>query len=413
MPDNFTINTIITIIQSSISTVMPPIICMTINVIDIREYKGMLFLKVGDDTGSINAIVYRSNIDDEICKDDRLETKCRVDLYNGSIQLNIQSYQKIGNHHTRFALLKIKLEALGYFNNKPDIKSDYSRIGIISSLQAAGLRDFIYTIQNRCHNKKILVYPASVQGKHAEEEIKIAIKLANTHNKVDIIVLIRGGGSKEDLECFNSEIIATSIYDSKIPVVTGIGHQIDTSITDLVAAKSFITPTAVAQNITLENTGLNNSLILIRTKIHRLIGEYYQYVMDNQTILSEMKNNWTHQNETMISYYQNNQLKLINIIMDSVRNTYQYVRDTEENLSVIMDDYKKQEDRVIQQYDIIISTNFAKCGDKLNKYQEILESISKPKLIDRNGHEISMSKDIQIGKTYQLCFVDGKVDINF
>lgn len=145
------------------------------------------------------------------------------------------------------------LEKKGYIKaeNKKDIKRDYQKIGMVTSCHAAGFKDFIDTIRNRKNDVQVRVYDTRVQGAYAGKQITKAIKLANKDKWADVIVVTRGGGSKDDLSCFNDLDVCLAIGESKLPIVTGIGHQIDNFLADEVADKSFITPTATAEGITI------------------------------------------------------------------------------------------------------------------------------------------------------------------
>ncbi len=148
--------------------------------------------------------------------------------------------------------------------------------------------------------------------------------MANRHNKVKVIALIRGGGAKEDLECFNSEKLAIEIHNSKIPIVTGIGHQIDKTIADMVSAQSFITPTAVAQNIT-------NSSILSYSTCDQQINAIQNKINSSLNKIANYINSFSQQSNDCISAYINDLNYTINIFDKFINQIkikiYNYVQD--------------------------------------------------------------------------------------
>ena len=392
-------------------------ISLVVEIVEIRNYNGMAFLKVKDDTATISSVIYKSIFKDNIEPGNKIKINGCLDLYRGQIQLIIKSYQKIGSvDNSQFMLLKNKLAKLGYFDQKPILENNYTNIGIISSLNAAGLCDFLHTMNQRCFNKKLYIYPSSVQGKNAPNEISLAIQLANKHNIAEILVLIRGGGSKEDLECFNSETVAVAIHKSKIPIVTGIGHQIDVSIADLVCTKSFITPTAVAQNITMENINSKNTINKlvsdIGQKIVNYIDKLYEYITNQECKLAKYQNNLvTSINDNLANYivHANNMKKKIIISADS---KYDYIINSEKLLSEIFSMYYTNLKNKSQFYENNLLINIDKCGQIIEVYDKKIKLISQPRIVDASGKEITLLEDFTKNKKYKICFIDGTFNLN-
>ena len=172
----------------------------------------------------------------------------------GKFSLTVQAIQPVGEGSLKksFELLKAKLEKEGLFDpaKKRKIPENLSKIGVISSTQAAGYADFIKIINERWGGLKITTAHTQVQGMDAPDQIIKAIKYFNEHNSVEIIAIIRGGGSADDLAVFNDENLVRAIAASKIPVITGIGHEVDQSLSDLAADIEASTPSNVAQMLT-------------------------------------------------------------------------------------------------------------------------------------------------------------------
>lgn len=172
----------------------------------------------------------------------------------GKFSLTVQAIQPVGQGNIKksFELLKKKLEKEGLFDEakKRPLPRDISRIGVISSTQAAGYADFIKIINERWGGLKIDVCHTQVQGLAAPDQIIRALDYLNEHSDVEIIAIIRGGGSADDLACFNDEKLVRKIRSSKIPVITGIGHEVDESLADLAADVVASTPSNAAQMLT-------------------------------------------------------------------------------------------------------------------------------------------------------------------
>lgn len=154
----------------------------------------------------------------------------------------------VGNLYVAFNELKLKLEKEGLFSkeHKKRIPKMPNTIGIITAQTGAAIRDILNTLERRYPISKTILFPTLVQGTNAAEDIVKNIKRANELNNVDVLIIGRGGGSIEDLWCFNEEIVARAIYESKIPIISAVGHEIDFTISDFVADMRAATPTAAA-----------------------------------------------------------------------------------------------------------------------------------------------------------------------
>ena len=179
--------------------------------------------------------------------------RARVSLYEGrgEFQLIVESMEESGEGALRraFEALKTRLSAEGLFapEHKKALPSLPRHIGVITSPTGAAIRDIIHVLQRRFPALPVLIYPVPVQGATAAGDIARMIRLASTRKDCDVLILARGGGSLEDLWAFNEEIVACAIYDCEIPLVTGIGHEIDFTIADFVADHRAPTPSAAAE----------------------------------------------------------------------------------------------------------------------------------------------------------------------
>ncbi len=186
---------------------------------------------------------------------DQIEAFGAVSLYEarGDYQINIEQIREkgTGNLFEKFLQLKDKLEKLGLFDeeNKLNIPTFPKNIGIITSASGAALRDVLSILNKEQNYNQIIIYPSSVQGKEAADEICSAINKANAHQIVDVLILCRGGGSIEDLWSFNEEKVVQAIVQSRLPIISGVGHETDFTLTDFVADMRAPTPTAAASVI--------------------------------------------------------------------------------------------------------------------------------------------------------------------
>jgi len=169
----------------------------------------------------------------------------------GEYQIYVESMEPlgVGALQLAFGQLKKRLEAEGLFDakHKKPLPLLPSRIGLITSPKGAAVRDVVRILRRRFHNVHLTVFPVRVQGEGSAEEIVRALRFFNQRKLVDVLILARGGGSIEDLWSFNEEIVARAIFDSEIPVISGVGHETDFTIADFVADVRASTPSAAAE----------------------------------------------------------------------------------------------------------------------------------------------------------------------
>ncbi len=196
----------------------------------------------------------------------QVELRATPSIYEarGEFQLNVETIRLagIGRLYERFAELKARLSAAGWFaeERKKPVPAHARAIGIVTSLQAAALRDVLTTLRQRWPAMPVILYPASVQGAGAAAEIAMAIRTANARSEVEVLLVCRGGGSIEDLWPFNEEIVARAIFDSQLPIVSGVGHETDFTICDFVADVRAPTPTAAAVLVAPDGEALARAL---------------------------------------------------------------------------------------------------------------------------------------------------------
>ena len=217
---------------------------------------GHWYFSLKDEEGQIRCVMFRGRngqVGFMPQSGDLVEVSASLGMYvpRGDVQLTIQSLRKagMGGLYEAFLKLKAKLAKAGLFDQerKQAIPSHPRAIGIITSPQAAALKDVLSTLQRRSPHIPIVIYPTLVQGPDAPAGIIAAIQNANQEAVVDVILLVRGGGSIEDLWAFNDEQLAYAIADSLIPIVSGVGHETDVTIADFVADLRAPTPTGAAE----------------------------------------------------------------------------------------------------------------------------------------------------------------------
>lgn len=230
---------------------------------------GNIYFSLKDDYSRINAIIFykdTSNLDFNIENGLKIVVRGSVNYYERDSQITFFISEVIshssGNLFNDYLKLKEKLESEGLFNpcHKFEIPEFPKTIGIITSSSGAAVRDIVNMIRLRNNLINIIIYPSLVQGPDAPEDLIGGIEYFNSRENIDLIILGRGGGSFEDLFCFNDESLARAIYNSKIPIISAVGHEIDYSISDFVADMRAATPTKAAELATISKSEIENNL---------------------------------------------------------------------------------------------------------------------------------------------------------
>lgn len=243
-----------------------------------RAASGHWYFSLKDARAQVRCVMFRGqnrHVDWQPVEGDEVEARCTVTLYEarGDYQLNIEFMQQagLGSLYAAYEALKKQLAAEGLFDeaSKKDLPRYPTSIGIITSSNAAALRDVLSTLKRRAASVPVIIYPTPVQGKGAAETIAQQIHLANERQECDVLIVCRGGGSIEDLWQFNEAIVAHSIADSRIPVISGVGHETDFTICDFVADVRAATPTAAAEIVSQSQVNLIQQLTKVQQQLQQ------------------------------------------------------------------------------------------------------------------------------------------------
>ncbi|MCP4479628.1 MAG: exodeoxyribonuclease VII large subunit [Planctomycetaceae bacterium] len=242
---------------------------------------GHIYLTLKDEKSSINGIIWRSDAAKlKFDLTNGLAVECRggIDVYaqRGTYQIIIRGIrpQGIGALELAFRQLHEKLAGEGLFDPsvKKELPSIPKHICVVTSPTSAAVRDFLQVLTRRWPRIRVTVVPVKVQGPGAADEIAEAIEICNQMGEpVDVIAVTRGGGSVEDLWSFNEEVVVRAIYQSEIPVISGVGHEIDVTLTDLVADVRALTPSEAAERLVPQFSEVTGGLDVASDRMTKLI----------------------------------------------------------------------------------------------------------------------------------------------
>ncbi|MBH0014827.1 exodeoxyribonuclease VII large subunit [Pseudoalteromonas sp. NGC95] len=261
----------------------------------ITPASGHWYFSLKDDKAQIKAAMWRGNNRNQSYRPvngAQVTVKARVSLYEprGDYQLIVEHMEPAGEGQLKqeFDALKMRLAAEGLFSSayKKPLPQNINRIGVITSATGAAIKDILTVLKRRAPQLEVIIYPAIVQGKEAHVHLINQIELANTRDEVDVLILGRGGGSLEDLWCFNHEQLARAIFKSELPIVSAVGHEIDTTISDYVADVRAATPSAAAELVSPNTQELHNKVTQL---VNRLSNAFKHGIADKRALATQLQ----------------------------------------------------------------------------------------------------------------------------
>lgn len=346
---------------------------------------GNIYFSLKDESSRINCIMYKWNIEDkqeQFENGDQVEVKGTVNLYerDGSLTIFVSGMEKsgLGEQYKLFIENKAALEKEGLFDidKKRELPKFPETIGVVTSPTGAAVRDIIHIVNRRNANVNIIVYPALVQGDKSADSIVKGIEYFNEH-PVDVMIVGRGGGSFEELNSFNDVKVAYSIFDSKIPIISAVGHETDFTIADFVADMRAPTPSAAAEISTplLDDLIMNQDNMMNRAMS---IVNYRIESMDYVQSKLELKMKSLSPVATLES-----RIEKVNNIFENIQRGLMYKCDRYNNALKICK----------AKLDVLNPENM------INKGYVIMK--------DESGKPIVSTKALHIGKSVEITLLDG------
>ena len=370
--------------------------------------RGHLYFTLKDEGSRINAVMFSyqtSSLKFEPVDGMKVLVVGKIAVYEptGGYQIYVSEMEQdgLGNLYIEFEKLKKKLATEGLFDKekKKSIPKTPKRIGIVTASTGAAIRDILTTIKRRYPICETILFPSLVQGVDAAKDIVKNIELANTYD-IDTLIVGRGGGSIEDLWPFNEEIVARAIYESKVPVISAVGHEIDFTIADFVADLRAPTPTAAAElavpNVETINTYLENAISRSTLSINNYLDNKRgqlsaltsSYILKKPTAMYEVK-------EQSLDYLIDRLNNSINKNLDNVKvRLYKLVNSYVLTNPDILYKFKEQNlSHLVNKLEVLNPINTIKRGYAIIKKEDkVISSVTKIKKDDIIGIEIKEGK---------------------
>lgn len=322
----------------------------------------------------------------------------------GGYQIYVEEMEEdgIGDLYVAFEKLKAKLEKEGLFSqsHKKEIPKIPQRIGIITASTGAAIRDILTTIKRRYPLCETILFPALVQGKEAALDIANKIKIANTYD-LDTLIVGRGGGSIEDLWPFNEEIVAREIYNSKIPVISAVGHEIDFTIADFVADMRAPTPTAAAELAVPELTTILKN---IKSFLKRATNATNKIITYQKAQLSKYQNSYILKKP--MSMYEIKEQKLDNLIDNLNKNIKNKLEKYNITLFKLQNSYILTNPQILYKFKTQTFQNLISKLQVLNPMNTINRGYA---LVKKDKKVISTIKKVKKDDTISIVLKDGVI----
>lgn len=375
--------------------------------------RGHFYFTLKDETSRISAVMFASNT--KVLKFTPVDgmkvlVTGRVTIYEatGSYQIYVEDMLEdgIGNLYVAFEQLKEKLSKEGLFNkeHKRPIRRIPRKIGIVTASTGAAIRDILTTIKRRYPVCETILFPSLVQGSDAAQDIVKKIEIANTYD-IDTLIVGRGGGSIEDLWPFNEEIVARAIYNSKVPVISAVGHEVDFTIADFVADLRAPTPTAAAE---LAVPDINTIITYLDTAKTRSYNTLLNIIENNRLKLHKLEDSFVLKRPIAIYEVKEQNLdnlidkinRIIKVFIDNSKvELFKYQNSYVFNNPEIIYKFKKQNlDNIIGKLEVLNPMNTLKRGYAIIKKEDsVISSIKK------------LNKDDEIKINVSDGMIDAKV----
>ncbi|CAI2597398.1 Exodeoxyribonuclease 7 large subunit [Apilactobacillus kunkeei] len=388
------------------------------------------YFSLKDDNAKISAIMFKSAFDKVKFKPEegmKVLVTGRISVYEatGNYQIYIDHMEPdgVGALYQAYEQLKKKLTAEGLFSAPKKTLEKYpKRIAVVTSPSGAVIRDIITTTRRRYPIAQIVLYPAVVQGDAAASDIVRQINRVNEHGDFDTLIIGRGGGSIEDLWPFNEEIVARAIFDSKIPVISSVGHETDTTIADLVADVRAATPTAAAE---LAVPVLTDVMTDIKNDQVRIFNAFRNKLNQLQQRLAKIQQSYIFKQPERLydSYVQKIDMlneRLMNALKETINQSDRKLNDLVYNLKINSPkNLIKEQQQVLQVKDDQLKRNIVLLiqnkRNQLTKRVDALDHLSPLKVMSRgfsfttnsDGKVVKKVDDIKENDDIELKLIDG------
>jgi exodeoxyribonuclease VII large subunit len=393
-------------------------------------YSGHIYFTLKDDHAQVRCVCFSNTaarLRNPIADGVQLLVNAKVTMYEarGDYQLIINDAELAGTGALQraFLVLKNKLQAMGWFDQqyKQKIPAMPKTVGVITSATGAAVRDVLRVLQRRFPAIKVIIYPSMVQGVEAPKQLIKALDIANARAECEVILLVRGGGSIEDLWAFNDAELAEAIFHSRIPIVTGIGHEVDFTIADFIADLRAATPSAAAECVSPDQVDFFASLMSLHNHMRQIM---LMHLHKSELRLEKISQKLVHPGERIHAYQLRTaklKSRLVAVMQNClVRIAKRFVIANSQfcafDLSNPFNLYGRQLQQLLMQSQMLIQNRLQQSQYQFRQTIKSLELLNPLAVLvrgyaiaEKNGVIVKSNSQVVIGDELRLRLAEGSV----
>ena len=393
----------------------------------VRAASGHWYFSLKDEQAQVRCVMFRHKsqyLDWRPQNGMQVEVLALATLYEprGDFQLTLEQMRPagLGTLYEAFERLKKKLEGEGLFETarKRPLPAFPLQVGIVTSLQAAALRDVLTTLIKRMPGIPVVLYPVPVQGEGAAQKIAQAIRTANERAECDVMLVCRGGGGIEDLWAFNEEVVARAIAASRIPVVSGVGHETDFTIADFVADQRAATPTAAAQLAVPDRRELGQHLLRLTQRLQHGGQRRFERAMQQLDFLQRRLVHPAQRAEQQVGHLAHLQQRMQGALTLAMQQRQWHWQALQHRLYAATPELMRHESRqteLAQRLTTAMQRNLQRFDQRLQGLHQHLQHLSPQQVMargysvvrDEHGSIVSDSDRLAVGDRLDIAFARG------
>ncbi|UOO89203.1 exodeoxyribonuclease VII large subunit [Vitreoscilla massiliensis] len=393
-----------------------------------RASSGHYYFSLKDSKAQVRCALFKSHaerLSTPLREGDQVELTGKITLYEarGEFQISVNQLRLagMGSLFEAYERLKAQLSAEGVFDaeRKQALPAHPQTVGIVTSTATAALRDIVTTLKRRMSSLKIIVYPTAVQGKGSEFQIAKAINTANARNEVDVLLVCRGGGSIEDLWAFNEEVVVRAIAACNIPVIAGVGHETDVTLSDFVADVRAPTPTGAAELVSPDVRVLRQRLHSLQAASLLALQRRYQDLSQRIDWYARQLKHPSEQIKAQRLQVSQQQQQICYSFQNYLRGQQQKLLWQQAQLHAASPNIKYLQQHLLQTQKVLQNSWSAlqqQQTQRLYKQQALLEALSPQHVLQRGfsvvknhrGQVVSSANDLRFGQHINIIFHDSE-----
>lgn len=392
----------------------------------IAASSGHWYLSLKDKKSQVRCAMFKSNnrrVRLQPRNGQQVLVRAKVSLYEprGDFQLIIEQMEDAGEGLLRqqYEQLKNKLNALGIFSqaNKKPLPQHIQRVGIITSPTGAAVKDILSVLKRRNPNINAIIYPALVQGEYACNDICHAIAQANNRQECDVLIVGRGGGSLEDLWPFNEEAVVQAIYNSNLPIISAVGHEIDTTLSDYVADLRAATPSAAAELVASDSSELLDKITSLEQRLVHAVNRKKTALLQQHNYIQHRLVQVHPEQRLLVQQQKHDELtlRLTTAVQRIITQSSHQPKQLQQRLIQLSPEkvITKQQDQVEQQEHRLINAMQASFQHKHESFINLVEQLQlvSPLATIARGYSITRSKKNEVINSVSQVTLNDEISI--